>query len=183
MSWNDPKRDEVYLADARISARRPSYAPGPMQVRQHPSKGHDGRLLDRIAGTKGIVEIPWNHIPWRVALSDDGSILFVLSDDANAVRTHAVALQQLSEAIQACGGDPKELKDKLMKGQPLPMTPAGSALQRTQMSRASTVVDRKIALETVTDVVKAALAAGASFQDIRVAVYGALGLDDDPATM
>jgi hypothetical protein len=151
-------------------------------IRRHPACGVGGQLLDSIPGGVlgnriNVENVVWKGTLWRVAVLKEHSILFVLCDDVPLFDAHQAELVDMAAAVRT-SGSVSALTQKLKLAQPVLAGAAGEAAVSVMGRRNATVMDRKIALEALSELVAAALAAGATFADIRVAVYGAMGLDE-----
>ncbi len=119
--------------------------------------------------------IKWEHIPWRVAVDAGSGVLYVLCPDRNTVESHRAALERLAVVVYQYGG-----LDNVRKEQA--KTIAGTVTPRMETkANAPRPSDKRLALNGITTAVQDALALGASMQDIRLAVYSAMGLDSDAA--
>lgn len=119
--------------------------------------------------------VTWEHIPWRVAVDGNGGVLWVLCPDRNTVESHRPALERLAVVVQQYGGLDNVINE-LARSPTKTVTP-----RMPTKSNAPKPSDKRLALNGITQAVTDALALGASMQDIRLAVFSAMGLDSDAA--
>lgn len=111
----------------------------------------------------------WEGITWRIA--EDGGTLWVLAPTRDMVETHRPALTRLALAVASHGGL-DNVTTELAAGRPLRARAEGAKPKAS---------NKRLALNAVTESVRDAYAAGATAQDVRLAVLSALGLDADVA--
>lgn len=119
--------------------------------------------------------ITWEHIAWRVAVDGNSGYLWVLCPSVGTVEAHRPALERLAVVVGQYGGI-KAVEEAKRK------SPSGTVTPRMETKRPMPKpTDKRLALNGITLAVEDALALGASMQDIRLAVFSAMGLDSDAA--
>lgn len=119
--------------------------------------------------------VTWEHLAWRVAVDGNSGVLWVLCPDRNTVESYRAQLERLAVVVQQYGGL-DNVKQELSRSSTKTLAPRMPT--KTNAPKAS---DKRLALNGVTQAVQDALALGATMQDIRLAVYSAMGLDSDAA--
>lgn len=118
----------------------------------------------------------WEGVPWRCAFAD--ATLWVLAP-RDTVEAYRPALERLA-AVVADRGGVEQVERELAR-----LVPGGSLIP-TSSKRTSTpskpgAVSKRAALDAVTEAARQAIEHGASMQDLRLAVFSAMGLDSDAA--
>jgi len=149
--------------------------PGTAEYQQGPTLANNTHGLGRGGSTAQAITVKWEGIPWRVAHDTNGGILYVLVPLRDVVEGHRPALERLALVVAQYGGVPN-VNTELSRSSSGTLTPRIATAR--PMPKPS---DKRLALNAITQAVQDALGCGASMQDIRLAVYSAMGLDSDAA--
>jgi len=123
----------------------------------------------------GARDVTWEGIQWRVAHDTNSGVLYVLAPTREVVETWRGALERLAVVV----ADRNGLKNVIEE---LAFLSTSSLVPRMQTSRPMPRPNNKrLALNAITQAVKDAIPFGVTPQDIRLAVYAAMGLDADAA--
>lgn len=151
------------------------YGKGPILANnQHGIAGSYGNTV-KGEGRIGARDVRWEGIPWRVAHDANGGVLYVLAPTREVVETHRGALERLAVVVADRGGVDHVVTELRTNGG---MALAPRMATAKPMPKPS---DKRLALNAITQAVMDALERGASMQDVRLAVFSAMGLDSDAA--
>ena len=141
-----------------------------VSVRAHPPatsiKTGAGNGLGAFGSVIHVESILWHGFTWRIAYDPSARIMWVITEDFSVVDRNMVQLAQLAREIVANKGDVKKTE---------------AAEDATTADRFALRGPKAQALEELTRATANAIACGATTQDIRLAVFSAMGLDSDPA--